>query len=342
MSLKYSTSLKYKFNELAAFKRDLMALFKGQRKGHMGQYQYSKQDHENDPVQGAKLREQFLKSSKDYYIKKDEQRLINNKSKDLGAQDVVIDLGCGPEESVRDKVFGVLEQTKAQRYVPVDLSVDYLKSAAAAVLCKFMNIDVDTVHTDFNTGKPVLSFKAKAGEKSRVLSLMFGATAMNIEADPEQGFPIERFKENMAAVRDLVDGQGKMVITYDSCLDVKKVYKSYAHDLQRKFGANLMHRIERDFNTKGFDPAQWEYEPVIHEHDDCLIVAHTVIPKKNMRFEVDGHKFTVKKGQQFVLNTSIKVNSDFVTKALNEIGISTEKVYSTADKTATWHMLSFD
>lgn len=321
------------------FKADFKALLNRERIGHMAAHQYQAANFKGDRVQGSKLWDDFIQASKDYYIHEDEQKLINACVKDVSFNDVVVDLGCGGKSSVMAKMVYLLHKTRASLYVPVDLSQSFLTEAFNAARQK-TGVDVAPVHTDFNTGRPTLAPLWSHINEPRVLSVMFGATVMNIECDPAQGFPYEKFKANIEALRELISSNGDLVITYDSCMDIDKVYNSYSHELQRDFGVNMMHRVARDIGINGhYNPDAWIYEPTIHEHDDCLIVAHNVIATENMTFKIDGEKFRIRKGDTFTLDTSIKASSDLVTEALRDAGIRTKEIRYSEEQTATWHRL---
>lgn len=321
------------------FKADLKALFKRERIGHMAAHQYQSSNFKGDRVQGSKLWEDFIQASEDYYIHEDEQKLIKSCVKDLHFNEVVIDLGCGGRSSVMAKIVYLLHKTRAKLYVPVDLSQSFLTEAFNAARKK-TGIDVAPVHTDFNTGMPTLSPLWTHLREPKVLSVMFGATVMNIECDPELGFPYAKFQKNIEALRKLIDHNGDLVITYDSCMDIDKVYNSYSHELQRDFGVNMMHRVARDIGINGhYNPDAWIYEPTIHEHEDCIIVAHNVIATENMTFKIDGEKFRIRKGDTFTLDTSIKASSELVKNTLNDAGIRTKEIRHSEDNTATWHRL---
>ncbi len=322
------------------FKADFTALLRRERMGHMAAHQYQAPKYKGDRVQGSDLWEAFIQASTDYYIHSDEQSLIKKCVKKLGSKDVVVDLGCGGKSSAMAKIVYLLRKVKPELYVPVDLSQKFLTETFNTVKQKTQGTDVAPVHTDFNTGRPTLSPLWSHLVSTNVMAVMFGATVMNIECDPQKGFPYQKFKKNIKALRELIASESELVITYDACMDIDKVYNSYSHELQRDFGVNMMHRVARDLNISGhYNPDGWIYEPTIYEHDDCLIVAHDVIATENMTFKIDGEQYRIRKGDTFTLDTSIKASSELVEKTLKAEGIKTTEVRQSEDKTATWHKL---
>lgn len=291
-------------DEMAEFLSDMEATFRREKHGVAGLWQYSSSNHADDPVRGALLWEDFLKTSKDYYLLSNEVRLIRDRAGDL-IQDkdspvILVDIGPGPEQAVFSKTLPVKHHFKdVKMYCPIDKCAEYLVSAGNLLHDDQLGLPVKAFHVDYFKDEIVIPKAARA------FGIFFGGTIGNFEGHPDEGLPEERIISQLRHIREILGPDGTFMMTNDANQDADSILKSYIHPLQIAFGSNIMHRIARDLPVFGhFYPDAWHYEPIWHPKSH--VVAHTIICDREQTFWLGEERFNIKEGESFILNNSYK------------------------------------
>ncbi len=292
-------------NENTLFLSDMQALFRKERHGHVGAWQYSDNEGAHDPVRGAILWEAFLKASKDYYPLHTEIELIRNKAGLLIGKRVnpvwLTDFGPGPPQTVRLKTLPIKKHFQhVVGYSPIDLSETYLHEASQVVFEDQPNISLKAFHADYFTDY----IQLPKGNHTP-FGLFFGSTISNFEGRPEDGMPTDAIINQLVRLKEILGNGGELMMAYDANQDEQSILSSYMHELQMEFGRNIMHRVVRDLPVYGnFYPDAWRYEPQWHAQTHQL--CHTIICEKDMDFWLGDEHFKPKAGESFILNNSFK------------------------------------
>lgn len=290
-------------DENLAFMEDMKATFRHERHGIAGLWQYSSSHHADDPVRGALLWENFLRSSSDYYLVPNEVQLINDYAGDLIADKkspvVLVDIGPGPERAVFTKTLSVKRHLDVKMYCPIDKCSDYLISAGQVLNRNQAGIPIKAFHVDYFKDEITIP------KIARSFGVFFGGTIGNFEGHPDEGLPEQRIITQLRHIHEILGPDGTLMMTNDANQDKESILKSYLHPLQIAFGSNIMYRVARDLPVYGyFYPDAWHYEPVWHEKSHLL--AHTIICDREQTFWLGGERFNIKAGESFILNNSYK------------------------------------
>lgn len=316
-----SISSKLIIDENELFLSDMQALFRKERHGHVGAWQYSDRQTDNDPVRGAYLWESFLKATKDYYPLINSMKLIKDKSGLLiGQRDEptwLSDFGCGSAKATRGKVIPIKQHFKnITGYSPIDRSHTFLIEASGAMDNEQKGISIKAFQADYVEDEIKLPHGKNFG-------VFLGSTISNIEGHPQDGIPVEEIISLMAKLKEVLGDNSELLMDYDANQDEQSILASYMHELQMEFGRNIMHRVVRDLPVYGdFDPNAWRYDPVWHEKTHQL--CHTIVSERNMDFYIGNERFKIMAGERFILNNSFKYPVEKMREWCQQAGWSTQ------------------
>lgn len=286
----------------AAFKKDVKAFFRHQ--GNLGRWGYSSPLYDGDPVNGAKLFQDWIANDNDYYVIKNEIDLIHRRAralaKNIGREniDLLADLGCGTEEAVRNKIFPLLDEFNLAAYSPIDINEDYVHEAVKTALEKRDRSRIFPKVSDFMNDDITYD--------GRVMTAMLGGTITNFNG-------LTGVRDIFKRARIIAGDSGHFVFTHDGNENGDSILKAYNHILQQALTANVMFRIARDLkdNMHGdFDPESWRYVGIWDEGTRTISLCLT--PTRDQEFWIDGEYFKVEKDEIFEENSIYKMAPDIV------------------------------
>ena len=176
----------------------------------------------------------------EYYLTRTEIAILEEYSdaiaKHLGAHCRLVELGSGSSRKVRI-LLEALEAPAA--YVPVDISRDYLRSAAAGLSADFPELPVVAVCADYTRAFPLPPLPGSAGKR---VGFFPGSTIGNFE--PEA---VVRF---LAHCAELLGPEGEMLIGADLKKDPAILNAAYNDraGINAAFNLNLLERVNRELD----------------------------------------------------------------------------------------------
>ena len=159
-----------------------------------------------------------------------------------GARSTLIEYGSG--ESVKSQLL--IDALRPSAYIPVDISADALRGAAAKLRRRFAWLDIRPVHGDFS--RPLKISMAQA--KGRRVVYFPGSTIGNLTPEEAQAF--------LRMTRAQVGADGAMLVGVDLKKDANVLHAAYndAKGVTAAFNLNLLARINRelrgDFRLRRF------------------------------------------------------------------------------------------
>jgi dimethylhistidine N-methyltransferase len=200
-------------------------------------------------VRGSALFEQIC-DVPEYYLTRTEIGILENYAgaiaSQLGPYCRLVELGSGSSRKVRI-LLGALEAPAA--YVPVDISREYLREAAARLAADFPKLSVVAVCADYTRPFALPPLPGPAGKR---VGFFPGSTIGNFE--PEA---VVRF---LAHCADLLGPEGEMLIGVDLKKDravLERAYNDRA-GLNAAFNLNLLARVNRELDGD-IDIARFEH-----------------------------------------------------------------------------------
>jgi dimethylhistidine N-methyltransferase len=200
-------------------------------------------------VRGSALFEQIC-DVPEYYLTRTEIGILEDYAgaiaARLGPHCRLVELGSGASRKVRI-LLGALEMPAA--YVPVDISREYLREAAARLAADFPKLSVVAVCADYTRPFPLPPLPGPAGKR---VGFFPGSTIGNFEPAA-----VVRF---LAHCAELLGPEGEMLIGVDLKKDraiLERAYNDRA-GLNAAFNLNLLERVNRELDGD-IDIARFEH-----------------------------------------------------------------------------------
>lgn len=242
--------------------------------------------------EGSRLFDRICETP-EYYPTRTEQAILRERASEIGERIgrhcVLIEPGSGSCEKVRL----LLDAVRPSAYVPVDISGDYLRSAAATVGRDYPWLDVHAACADFT--RPLrLPIRT---EGRRRLAFFPGSSIGNFEP--------ARAVEFLGHLAGLVGPGGALVIGVDLKKDPAILDAAYndAQGVTAAFNLNLLTRINRelggDFQLEGFR------HEAFYDRDRGRVEMH-LISTRDQLVTVAGECFEFREGEGIHTECSYK------------------------------------
>ncbi|NEO16739.1 L-histidine N(alpha)-methyltransferase [Moorena sp. SIO3E8] len=275
-------------------------------------YMYSTPDTtiETDPARGEEYYRQVIEESVDYYLYKEDVRLINKVANQLsnyvpqGGE--IIEFGPGPKTAFINKSLPFLKSLNhIKTYIPVDLCKTYLDQAEDVLQDELPDLLVKPIQDDFieNTDlvkqfdKPLVWFK--------------GSTITNLSTNQCVDF--------LTNISQALPSEGIIIVGVDANQSESSLKKAYDTEKGANFILSVLYCIDRDLPTTNFNPAAFKYQPEWIPNNYCL--KHNVIATSNQDFVFDGVNISIKEDEKFHLFSSYKYPVDYFQKIARQAGL---------------------
>jgi dimethylhistidine N-methyltransferase len=188
-------------------------------------------------ARGSALFEQICRLP-EYYLTRTEIAILEENAgaiaEYIGAHCRLVELGSGASRKVRI-LLEALEAPAA--YVPVDISRDHLREAAAQLAADFPELPVIAVCADYTRPFPLPPLPGPSGKR---VGFFPGSTIGNFEPDA-----VVRFLDHCA---DLLGPEGEMLIGVDLKKDPAILNAAYNDraGINAAFNLNLLERVNRE------------------------------------------------------------------------------------------------
>ncbi|QBI53243.1 L-histidine N(alpha)-methyltransferase [Streptomonospora litoralis] len=185
----------------------------------------------------------------EYYPTGAERAILQRRTPEIAriaGADTLVELGAGSGEKTRLLLDALLGAETLRRFVPVDVSGDFLGEAAAAIGAAYPGLEVHAVVADFERHMHLLP----AG--GRRLVAVLGSTLGNqapagrrsFLTDLRSGFTAD---DTLLLGVDLVKDPQRLVAAYDD-----------ARGVTAEFNRNVLQVLNRELGA-GFDPAAFDH-----------------------------------------------------------------------------------
>lgn len=297
------------------FKKDFYDLADHMRGGHMQHWLYS--DEMRRTLTGSQLWTQFYRSSRGYYIPRDEKRLIRDRVRSLVGNsdaDTLVDFGVGAE-AFTDKVTHVIENLRnLKRYVGVDLSEDMLETVGKTARNLYPSLNIKLKNQNFHENKIDLS-----GEKR--LGLIFGCSITNQEMREGQGFPHDSVVADIHDFFEHIGEDSELLVTYDSNPDGEHAMAAYRSPYWSEYVLGFMYDAERKLKTGGdFSASDWHAE--ITWDRNVHVIHQCVVADRAQTLETDDRTFRFQRGERFVAVNNFKFPESVFNEVCEDAGFA--------------------
>ena len=229
----------------------------------------------------------------EYYLTRTEQALLSGAVPEIaqltGSGRTIVEFGSGSSTKTRT----LLSAMKPAAYVPIDISRNALREAAASLSEEFAELPIYPVEGDFTETlrlPPAVGFSPRLG-------FFPGSTIGNLLAPDAV-----KLLRTMATTL----GRGSMLlIGIDRIKDPKILLPAYddAQGVTAAFNLNLLHRINRELG--GTVPVEEFRHVALWNYGEGRIEMH-LQARNDLHFWVDGQPFSIAAGETIHTENSIK------------------------------------
>jgi len=241
---------------------------------------------------GSKLFDRICEQP-EYYPPTVERRMLTRLAEEItaltGVGRILIEPGAGSAAKVRL----LLDALRPAAFVPMDISFDYLKSAAMDLAREFPWLPVHAACVDFTHSLPV---PEEAPEGPRLLFFP-GSSLGNFHRDEAVDF--------LGMVHETIGDNGMLLIGVDTKKSESVLYTAYndAAGMTAEFNLNLLHRMRRELDAD-LDPDAFEH-CAFYNARAGRIEMH-LVSKYQQTLRLNGHCFEFEAGESMHTENSYK------------------------------------
>lgn len=217
---------------LVAFKKDVQAGFTSARKHIPSKYFYDEK--------GSELFNRITRHP-DYYLTQCEVEILNANKKNLSnffKQEAFNLVELGPGEGLKTQILikQFMQDALQFTYLPIDISLNYLKTLTEQFHAQLPNLKLKTLHSDYFQGLEWLNLTS---EKRNVV-LFFGSSIGNFSPDENLAF--------LQHICDILHPKDYILIGFDLRKDMDVLLRAYndSDGITRQFNLNLFERMNRE------------------------------------------------------------------------------------------------
>ena len=242
---------------------------------------------------GSELFEEITRVA-EYYPTRTEMRLLEGLAPELGAAvggvHTLVEIGSGSSRKTR-LLLAALRGLR--RYVPVDISAEFLHDAVAGLAKDFPAVAMQPLVADFSAPFTLPAWPAGEGgaapsDSSGVLGFFPGSTIGNFTPDAAI--------ELLARLGEALGPQARLLIGVDTTQDPALLIPAYddAAGVTAEFDLNLLDRINRELGGD-FDRGGFRH---LARHDPLLgRVEMHLVSQRAQSVRVLGHTFVFAEGE---------------------------------------------
>ena len=229
----------------------------------------------------------------EYYLTRTERALLERCCPEVAAiaakGDTVVEFGSGSSS----KTPILLKCVEASAYVPIDISGDFLRDAAAGLQADFRNLAVYPVEADFMqpiTLPPQVAGAAKIG-------FFPGSTIGNLVA--------RTAVDLLRAMKETLGVGSWLLIGMDRIKDPEVLIRAYddAAGVTAEFNLNLLHRIKAELDGT-IDVSAFRHRAIWNDRMSRIEMHLEAV--RDVSFTVSGHEFSFAEGSTIHTENSHK------------------------------------
>jgi L-histidine Nalpha-methyltransferase len=257
----------------------------------------------------------------EYYPTRAERALLEAHATsiaELSKADTLVELGAGACEKTRVLLAALDEIGLLARYVPFDVSDEFLRGAAAGLADEFASLDIHVVIGDFHR------HLAEIPTEGRRMIAFLGGTIGNLNPTQRARFLFDlnctmSSDDSLLIGTDLVKDRGRLVAAYDDAAGVTA-------DFNRNVLRVLNEQLGGDFEPDDFTHvARWnEKEQWIEMRLRADVPSRVSLPGA-------GITLAFYEGEELLTEISAKFTPDRVERELSEAGFVVEGMWGAED-----------
>jgi len=266
-------------------------------------------------------------STRDYYLTRGETALLEEAAGEIAAcvgEGVsLVEYGSGASRKVRILLDGM---RAPRRYVPIDISAEYLGNAAERIAEDYPSLEVLPIVADYS--RPI-DLRDRAGD-GPVLGFFPGSTIGNFDRDGAVAF--------LRRVSATLDG-GWFLVCHDTNRDAASLRQAYgeADGLMPALHLNLLSHVNR---VLGADFVVSDFRHEIRIEEGPFRVEAGLVARRDTSCRVGGLRFAFAEGERLHTDTSYKMDVETFLQLALSGGWSARRSWVGADGRIALHLLA--
>ena len=265
---------------------------------------------------GSKLFEQICELP-EYYLTRTEQKIFEDNSIDIigavGSELAIVEFGSGNSVKTRLLIDAALNRQKHLHYIPIDISVSFLKASARSLLGEINQLSVTAIAAEYGDAIPIIP---DLGEPR--LFLFIGSNIGNFNRADAVSF--------ITTIRERMHAQDRLLISFDLVKASHILEAAYndAAGVTAAFNKNLLTRINRELGGN-FAISEFDHSaPFVQEHSR---IEMRLISRRSQRVRISNlqREFTFEQGEYIHTEDSHKYTFESFTEICDAAGLDIQK-----------------
>jgi L-histidine N-alpha-methyltransferase len=258
---------------------------------------------------GSRLFEEITRLP-EYYPTRAERHLLEQHAvaiAELSKADTLVELGAGACDKTRILLSALQEVGTLERYVPFDVSDEFLRGAASSLSSEYGSLAVHLVIGDFH------QHLAEIPTEGRRMIAFLGGTIGNFDPSQRARFLFDlncsmSSDDSLLLGTDLVKDRGRLVAAYDDAAGVTA-----------DFNKNVLNVLNEQLSGN-FDLAQFAHVALWNEEDQCIEMRLRANEATGVRLDEAGLQVQFAQCEELLTEISCKFTPERVADELNAAG----------------------
>jgi L-histidine N-alpha-methyltransferase len=265
---------------------------------------------------GSRLFEEITQLP-EYYPTRAERALLEAHAlsiAELAKADTLVELGAGACEKTRVLLTALQQTGSLSRYVPFDVSDEFMRSAATTLSEEFETLDIHLVIGDFH------HHLAEIPTEGRRMIAFLGGTIGNLDAGQRARFLFDlncsmSSDDCLLLGTDLLKDRNRLVAAYDDAAGVTA-----------DFNRNVLH-VLNDQLGGDFDPERFRHVALWNEDEQWIEMR--LRADEGLEISLAGAGITVRfeEGEELLTEISAKFTPERVERELSDAGFVVEEMW---------------
>jgi L-histidine N-alpha-methyltransferase len=269
---------------------------------------------------GSRLFEEITQLP-EYYPTRAERALLEAHAPaiaELSKADTLVELGAGACDKTRVLLTALQETGLLSRYVPFDVSDEFLRSAATTLSEEYDALDIHLVVGDFH------QHLAQIPSGGRRMVAFLGGTIGNLDPSQRARFLFDlnctmSSEDSLLLGTDLVKDPGRLVAAYDDAAGVTA-----------DFNRNVLHVLNEQLGGD-FDPDNFRHVALWNEEQQWIEMRLRAEAAAAVTLAGAGITVRFDEGEDLLTEISAKFTPERVERELSEAGFVVEEMWGARD-----------
>jgi L-histidine N-alpha-methyltransferase len=269
---------------------------------------------------GSRLFEEITQLP-EYYPTRAERALLEAHAPaiaELSKADTLVELGAGACDKTRVLLSALRDAGTLSRYVPFDVSDEFLRSSATTLSEEFEGLDIHLVIGDFH------HHLAEIPTDGRRMVAFLGGTIGNLDPAQRTRFLFDlnctmSSEDSLLLGTDLVKDRGRLVAAYDDAAGVTA-----------DFNRNVLHVLNEQLGGD-FEPEQFRHVARWNEDEQWIEMRLRAEEATEVSLTEAGMTVQFEQGEELLTEISAKFTPERVEQELSESGFVVEGMWGAED-----------